>query len=82
MNSIRAKVELITGVGEFIQADITADLEDIEVELACVDPSGEIIRQVSSSSMVIQTSQPINTNVLGGSPQTSVRLLVLVADPV
>jgi hypothetical protein len=82
MNSIHTKAELITGLGEYLKIDVTALVDDIEAELKCVLPSGQSVQQVSSSSMVIQSDQPINTNILGGSPQTNVRLLVFIADPV
>lgn len=36
---------------------------------------------MSSSSLLIVASQPVNTNLLGGTPQTNVRLLILLADP-
>ena len=82
MNSIRTKAELITGIGEFIKIDVSALVNDIEAEVLEVEASGQGIRQVSSSSMVLQTYYPVNIDLLGGSPQTGVRLLVLIADPV
>lgn len=80
MNSIRAKAELILGIGEFLKIDVTEALIKIEAELKELDPVGASIKQISASSITLQSDQPFNTNILGGSAQTNVRLLVLIAE--
>ena len=80
MNSIQAKAELILGIGEFLKIDVTESLVKLEIELKELDPIGSSIEQVSASSLTLQSDQPFNTNALGGSPQTNVRLLVLIAE--
>lgn len=80
MSSIRVKAELILGEGEFLKVDQTVDLEDIEVSVAALSPTGESIT-LSANSLLITSDQPLNTDILDGTPQTSVRLLVMLADP-
>lgn len=79
--SIRVKAELILGEGEFLKIDKTVVVKDIEISIACLTPTGQTL-EVSASSIVLTSDQPIITDILDGSPQTNVRLLVLLADPV
>jgi len=80
MNSIQVKAELILGIGEFIKIDVTETLVQIEATLRELSPTGSSIEQLSASSITLESDQPFNTDVLGGTPQTNVRLLVLVAE--
>lgn len=81
INSIRVKAEVVLGTGEFLKIDETVVVNDIEVDVACLSPAGQTL-QLSASSVLITSDQPINTDILDGSPQTNVRFLVLLADPV
>lgn len=80
MSSIRVKAELILGEGEFLKIDKTVTIKDAEVLITCLDPTGQTL-EVSASSLLITSDQPIITDILDGSPQTNVRLLVMLADP-
>jgi hypothetical protein len=79
MNSIQAKAELILGLGEFLKIDVTEALNQVEATLKEI-PSGSYVEQLSTSSITLQSDQPFNTNILGGTSQTNVRLLVLIAE--
>ncbi|MHA2064173.1 MAG: hypothetical protein ACXABY_07310 [Candidatus Thorarchaeota archaeon] len=81
INSIKVKAEVVLGTGEFLKLDETVTVNDVEVSVICLDPSGQTL-QLSASSIVITSDQPINTDILDGSPQSGVRLLVLLADPI
>jgi len=81
MSEIQVKAELILGEGEFLKINTTVDVKDVEVSVTCLTPSGQTL-EVSATSLVLTSDQPINTNILDGSPQTNVRFLVLLADPV
>lgn len=80
-NSIRVKVEVVLRTGEFLKIDKTVDVNDIETTVTCLDPIGQTL-QLSASSLLLTSDQPVNTDILDGSPQTNVRFLVLLADPV
>ena len=80
MPTARVKGELILRPGEYLKFDIEVPLEDCEIHLDDLDPATSSVRQVSASSLYLQADAPINTNVLGGSPQTNVRLLVLLSE--
>lgn len=80
MNSIQVKAELILGIGEFIKLDVTEEIKQLEIELKELDPVGSTTEQISASSITLQSDQSFNTNIFGGSPQTNVRLLVVVAE--
>jgi len=81
INSIRVKAELVLGTGEYLKIDETVTVNDVEIAVTCLDPSGQTL-QLSASSLLITSDQPVNTDILDGSPQTNVRFLVLLADPV
>ena len=81
MSNIRVKAELVLGEGEFLKIDKTIDIKDVEVSVVCLTPTGQTL-QISATSLVIESDQPIITDILDGSPQTNVRLLVMLADPV
>jgi hypothetical protein len=58
----------------------TVNTSDMETVLASLSPTTDSTT-MSSSSLLLVASQPVNTNLLGGTPQTNVRLLILLADP-
>jgi len=78
--SIQVKAELVLGEGEYLKINQGVDIKDVEVSIACLDPTGQTL-EVSANSVVLVADQPINTDILDGSPQTNVRLLIMLADP-
>lgn len=80
MGNIRVKAELILGEGEYLKIDETVEIKDAEVHITCLDPTGQTL-EVSASSLLLTSDQPVITDILDGSPQTNVRLLVMLADP-
>lgn len=82
MGSIRVKAELILGVGEFLEIDETVSTGDLELDVRELIPAGTNIQQITGSSLMIVSDDPVNTDILDGTPQTNVRLLLLIADPV
>ena len=80
-SSIRVKAEVVLGIGEFLKINETVTVNDVIVDITCLDPTGQTL-QLSASSILITSDQPINTDILDGTPQTNVRLLVLLADSV
>jgi len=80
MGSIRVKAELVLGEGEYLKIDKTVEICDAEIQITCLDPTGQTL-EVSASSLLLTSDQPVITDILDGSPQTNVRLLVMLADP-
>ena len=77
--TLQADAELGLGVGEFEKLTATVTAVDTSTCTTVVDSAGTTI-QISANNVILLTDNAINTDVLGGNPQTGVRLLILLAE--
>lgn len=80
MGQYTVNADLILGVGEFIKLDTSVIIEDSETVVTDVSADTPKVANISGNSLILACNSPINTDVLGGTPQTNVRLLVLLAE--
>jgi hypothetical protein len=80
MSIAKVEADLILGVGEFLSLNTEVSVEDLVTLITSIPAGGNIIRQVSASNILLHPDEAVNTDLLGGNPQTNVRLLILLAE--
>ena len=80
MSSLKVRGEVSYGEGQSTRIDIEQSLTDIEITFDDLAPGACSTEQISGNTILLLSDTPFQTNILGGTPQHNVRMLLFVAD--